>query len=166
MAISAKPSVKPATRLLPKAGKSVPTAGQGKKPVRRPPTVVPPAPHAAEHGDPAVDALVHELIGRIADKWTMIILEVLSEHEMLRFGQLADLAGGISQKMLTQTLRQMERDGLVTRTVYAVVPPKVEYRRTDLGESLGAAFCGVWEWAEKNRVTVEQLRAAFDAKKD
>lgn len=166
MATSAKSGIKPASRLIPKAEKRVPSGRQGKQPVRKPPTVVPPAPHSAEHGDPAVDALVHELIGRIADKWTMIILEVLSEHEMLRFGQLAELAGGISQKMLTQTLRQMERDGLVTRTVYAVVPPKVEYRRTDLGESLGAAFCGVWEWAEKNRATVEQLRAAFDAKKD
>lgn len=164
MAVSAKSPAKPATRLIPKPAKASPTGGPAKKPARKPPAVVPPAPHSAAPGDPAVDALVHELIGRIADKWTMIILEVLSEHELLRFGQLADLAGGISQKMLTQTLRQMERDGLVTRTVYAVVPPKVEYRRTDLGESLGAAFCGVWEWAEKNRRTVERLRSQFDAK--
>ena len=111
-----------------------------------------------------VDALVHELIGRIADKWTMIILEVLAEHGTLRFGQLATLCGGISQKMLTQTLRQMERDGLLTRTVYPVVPPKVEYRRTDLGSTLGGAFCGVWEWAAANRVRVEEARAAFDAR--
>lgn len=126
------------------------------------PVIVPPAPHSVADADPAVDALVHELIGRIADKWTMIILEVLSEHGTLRFGRLAELSGGISQKMLTQTLRQMERDGLVTRTVYASVPPKVEYHRTDLGETLGGAFCGVWEWAEKNRALVDAARSSFD----
>ena len=115
-----------------------------------------------EDCDPKVEALVNDLIGRVADKWTMIILEVLSEHGTLRFGQLADLCGGISQKMLTQTLRQMERDGLVTRTVYGVVPPKVEYSRTELGETLGGAFCGVWEWAEKNLKRVERARTAFD----
>jgi DNA-binding HxlR family transcriptional regulator len=66
--------------------------------------------------------------------------------------------------MLTQTLRQMERDGLVTRTVYPVVPPKVEYKLTQLGMSLGAAFCGVWVWAEENLNQVEQARCAFDEK--
>jgi DNA-binding HxlR family transcriptional regulator len=70
---------------------------------------------------------VHELIGRIADKWTMLILEVLGEQGALRFTRLGEQVHGVSQKMLTQTLRQMERDGLVTRTVYPVVPPKVEY---------------------------------------
>ncbi|MGV3709578.1 MAG: winged helix-turn-helix transcriptional regulator [Gemmatimonas sp.] len=128
------------------------------------PPIKPPAPHAEERADPKVDALVHELIGRVADKWTMIILEVLSEHETLRFGELAGHAGNISQKMLTQTLRQMERDGLVTRKVYAVVPPKVEYRRTVLGETLAAAFCGVWEWAEANLANVERARSDFDGR--
>lgn len=135
-----------------------------KKAARTRPTIKPPAPHPPERGDPKVDALVHELIGRVADKWTMIILEVLSEHETLRFGELAGHAGGISQKMLTQTLRQMERDGLVTRKVYAVVPPKVEYRRTILGQTLAGAFCGVWEWAEANLTNVERARGAFDAR--
>jgi DNA-binding HxlR family transcriptional regulator len=64
--------------------------------------------------------------------------------------------------MLTQTLRQMERDGLVTRTIYPVVPPKVEYQLTVLGLSLGAAFCGVWVWAAENLAQVEQARRAFD----
>jgi DNA-binding HxlR family transcriptional regulator len=109
-----------------------------------------------------VEALVNELIGRVADKWTMIILEVLTEHGELRFTQLFRLASGISQKMLTQTLRQMERDGMVTRTVHPVVPPRVEYRLTDLGASLGAAFCGVWIWAEENLTRVEEARALFD----
>lgn len=142
----------------------VPTTSR--KPKRTRPRVKPPEPHRAEDTSQKVDDLVHELIGRIADKWTMIILEVLAEHGTLRFGQLADLSGGISQKMLTQTLRQMERDGLVTRTVYAVVPPKVEYTLTRLGSTLGGAFCGVWEWAAKNIERVEAARDAFDARDD
>ncbi|WP_343609650.1 helix-turn-helix domain-containing protein [Novosphingobium sp.] len=112
--------------------------------------------------DPRVEALVNELIGRVADKWTMIILEVLDEHGTLRFTQLARAVKGISQKMLTQTLRQMERDGMVVRTIHPVIPPHVDYRLTPLGMSLGAAFCGVWIWAEENLGTVEAARNAFD----
>ena len=116
--------------------------------------------------DPRVEALVNELIGRVADKWTMIALEVLAEQGELRFTQLARQVPGISQKMLTQTLRRMERDGMVTRTVHAVVPPRVDYRLTDLGAGLGAAFCGVWIWAEQNLERVEASRTAFDAEAD
>jgi DNA-binding HxlR family transcriptional regulator len=82
----------------------------------------------------------------------------------LRFSRIADAVAGISQKMLTQTLRAMERDGMITRTVHPVVPPKVEYKLTDLGFTLGAAFCGVWVWASENLVGVERARATFDAK--
>ena len=112
--------------------------------------------------DPRVEKLVNELIGRVADKWTMLILEVLTEKGELRFTRLSELVAGISQKMLTQTLRLMERDGLITRTVHPVVPPKVEYKLTRLGFSLGAAFCGVWMWAEENLDQVEIARTAFD----
>lgn len=114
--------------------------------------------------NPAVNALVMDLIGRIADKWTMAVLEVLSEADSLRFTRLAEKVPGISQKMLTQTLRQMERDGLVIRTVHPVVPPHVDYRLTDLGLGLGGAFCGVWCWAEENLARIESARAAFDAR--
>jgi DNA-binding HxlR family transcriptional regulator len=114
--------------------------------------------------DPKIEALVNDLIGRVADKWTMLILEVLAEKGQLRFTRLSELVEGVSQKMLTQTLRQMERDGLVTRTVHPVVPPKVEYKLTPLGMSLGAAFCGVWVWAAKNLRQVERARMAFDRK--
>lgn len=110
---------------------------------------------------PDVDKLVEEIIGRIADKWTMLLLEALAQNGVVRFSQLAKLVSGISQKMLTQTLRQMEADGFVTRTVYAVVPPRVEYALTPLGESLGAAFCGVWHWAEANYKELEQHRLAY-----
>ncbi|MDO6414785.1 helix-turn-helix domain-containing protein [Sphingomonas sp. BIUV-7] len=124
------------------------------------------APGIAEQDvDPRVEALVHELIGRVADKWTMLVLEVLEEQGELRFTQLARAVTGVSQKMLTQTLRAMERDGLVIRTVHAVVPPRVDYRLTALGHSLGEAFCGVWIWAERNLAIVDAARCAFDARK-
>lgn len=112
--------------------------------------------------DPRIEALVHELIGRVAHKWTMIILEVLVEKGVLRFTRLSELVPGVSYKMLTQALRQMEREGLVHRTVYPVVPPRVEYKLTHLGISLGAAFCGVWMWAEKHLEEVEAARQQFD----
>jgi DNA-binding HxlR family transcriptional regulator len=110
---------------------------------------------------PEVEKLVAEIIGRVADKWTMLLLEALAQHGVVRFSKLAELVGGISQKMLTQTLRQMEADGFVTRTVYAVVPPRVEYALTPLGESLGEAFCGVWLWAEKNYEELGRQRLAY-----
>ena len=112
--------------------------------------------------DPQLESLVYELIGRVADKWTMVILEVLAEHGEMRFTRLGNLVEGISQKMLTKTVRHMERDGLLTRTVHPVVPPKVEYKLTDLGLSLGAAFCGVWIWAAEHHEQVEQARQKFD----
>lgn len=115
--------------------------------------------------DPKVEALVNEVIGRVADKWTMIVIDTPAEHGELRFTRIGQLSGGISQKMLTQTLRQMERDGLVVRTVHPVIPPKVEYRLTELGFGLAEAFCGVWTWAEANLAKIDAARAAFDAAK-
>ncbi len=112
--------------------------------------------------DSRVEALVVEVMGRVADKWTLIILEVLEKHGELRFTRLGELAGGISQKMLTQTVRQMERDGFVIRTVHPVIPPRVEYKLTDLGLTLAEAFCGVWTWAEANVTRIEKARDAFD----
>jgi DNA-binding HxlR family transcriptional regulator len=114
--------------------------------------------------DPRVEMLVNDLIGRVADKWTLLVLEELEDNGVLRFTELARMVPGISQKMLTQTLRAMERDGLVERTVHPVIPPKVEYRLTDLGHSLGEAFCGVWHWAGDNLDRVEAARKAFDGR--
>jgi DNA-binding HxlR family transcriptional regulator len=127
-------------------------------------TIAPPHYDPGVELDPRVEALVTELIGRVADKWTMLILEVLAEHGELRFTRLGNLVDGISQKMLTQTLRQMERDGLVVRTVHPVIPPHVEYRLTDLGQGLTYAFCGVWQWAGENLERIEAARAAFDGR--
>jgi DNA-binding HxlR family transcriptional regulator len=111
--------------------------------------------------DQALAILVREIIGRVADKWTMLALEALEENGRMRFTQIGALIGGISQKMLTKTLRQMEADGLVVRTVYPVIPPKVEYELSRLGRSLGEAFCGVWMWAEKHQRRIVKARKAF-----
>ena len=115
--------------------------------------------------DPRVEALVQDLIGRVADKWTMLILEVLEQGGTMRFTRIGQAVTGISQKMLTQTLRQMERDGLLSRTVHPVVPPHVDYALTALGHGLGEAFCGVWVWAEAHLAQIEQARQTFDAKR-
>jgi len=81
-----------------------------------------------------------------------------------RFNEIKRMIGGISQRMLTLTLRGLERDGLVTRTVFAEVPPRVEYELTPLGLTLGGAFCGVWVWAADNLKGVEAARHKFDAR--
>lgn len=112
--------------------------------------------------DPAVEALVREIIAQIADKWTLLVLEELAERGTMRFTEIGRAIGDISQKMLTKTLREMERTGLVSRTVHPVVPPHVDYALTELGRTLGAAFCGVWLWAAENRARIEAARAAFD----
>lgn len=131
-------------------------------------TTLPPArissPFTEEQSDPRIEALVIEVIGRVADKWTLLILEVLEEHGTQRFTRIGQLVGGISQKMLTQTLKKMERDGLVIRTVHPVIPPHVDYRLTDMGTSLAEAFCGVWTWAEAHVDRIEAARAQFDAR--
>ncbi len=122
------------------------------------------SPKAAAFGtdDVELDRLVRDIIGQVADKWTILVIEVLAEHTVLRFTQIGELVGEISQKMLTKTLRQMEAYGLVTRTVFPVVPPHVEYRLTSMGLSLGEAFCGVWIWAENNRDKIRAARDSFD----
>lgn len=114
--------------------------------------------------DPEVERIVTGIIAQVADKWTMLLIEILTEHPECRFSELSRKCEGISQKMLTQTLRAMEREGLVTRTVFPVIPPKVVYALTDLGLGLSKAFCGVWEWAEENRDTILQARADFAAR--
>jgi DNA-binding HxlR family transcriptional regulator len=110
---------------------------------------------------PQVEALTVELLGQIADKWTMLVLEELAVHDVMRFTELRRRVTGISQKMLTQTLRRLELNGLIERQVHAVIPPKVEYRRTALGHSLGAAVCGLWTWVEENADNMQAARSRF-----
>ncbi len=100
--------------------------------------------------------------GRVADQWTLEVLEALDAPGVLRFTELRTRVGGISQKMLTKTVRQLERDGLVTRKVHAVVPPRVDYRLTPLGRGLGEAVCGIWTWVEAHVEAVEAARRDYD----
>ena len=116
---------------------------------------------SAQPVDPALEGLVRDIIGAVADKWTMLILETLEAHGTMRFTELGHKVGEISQKMLTKTLRRMEADGLVTRKVHPVVPPHVDYTLTEMGRGLGAAFCSVWIWAETHHDEIEQARTAF-----
>ncbi len=110
------------------------------------------------------DRLAREMLGRVADKWTLLVLDALDDGGELRFSRLREQIPGVSQKMLTKTLRQLERDGLVTRTVHLVIPPHVDYKLTPLGTSLGAAVCPVWEWVERHVDEVERARRAFGAR--
>jgi DNA-binding HxlR family transcriptional regulator len=98
---------------------------------------------------------------RIADKWTVLIVRRLSGGTM-RFAELRRAVDGISQKVLTNALRGLERDGLVTRRIYASVPPRVEYSLTDLGRSLCGLVAGICGWAEANIEQVETARAVYD----
>lgn len=96
------------------------------------------------------------VLDRVGDRWTVLIVSVL-EDGTRRFSELRDAVGGITPKVLTQTLRALERDGLVTRTVYAEVPPRVEYALTELGRSLIEPITAIREWAEDN---VQEVLAA------
>jgi DNA-binding HxlR family transcriptional regulator len=98
----------------------------------------------------------------IGDRWTMIVVKALFEGNQ-RYGALHRAIDGISQKMLTQTLRSLDRDGLVRRTVYPVVPPKVDYALTPLGDTLFDLLMAIGTWAEEHMASVEEARATHDA---
>ncbi|MGV4980910.1 winged helix-turn-helix transcriptional regulator [Streptomyces sp. NRAIS4] len=100
-------------------------------------------------------------LDRIADKWTVLIVGVLNDGPR-RYGELRDTIDGVSEKMLTQTLRSLERDGLVARTVTPTVPPKVEYRLTDLGRTLQEPLAAIRDWAERHINAVEAARLRYD----
>jgi DNA-binding HxlR family transcriptional regulator len=90
-------------------------------------------------------------------------IDALDSRKTMRFSRLREQVGGVSQKMLTKTLRQLERDGLVGRRVHAEVPPRVDYRLTPLGVTLGESVCGLWTWVEANLHDVERARRTYDA---
>ena len=101
---------------------------------------------------------VSEILQRVGDKWTVLVVGKLGDGA-LRFNELRAAVGGISQKMLTQTLRSLERDGLVARKVHPVVPPKVEYALTPLGRTLIEPLNAICHWAEKHLSQLEANRA-------
>lgn len=101
------------------------------------------------------------MLNRIADKWTVLVLGLL-ENETKRFSTLQREIGGISQKMLTQTLRSLERDGLIVRKVYPEVPPRVEYAMTPLGKTLVGLLGALRVWSETHMSEVMQAQHAYD----
>jgi len=104
---------------------------------------------------------VSSVLSRIGDKWSVLVVELLAGGPM-RFNELRRMIGGISQKMLTTTLRGLERDGLVTRTVFPTIPPRVEYELTELGQELQAPVRALGEWARRNIDRIDAARARFD----
>lgn len=105
---------------------------------------------------------VSEVLSRVGDKWTVLVVSTLGDGPK-RFNELRKALGSISQRMLTLTLRALERDGLVTRTVFPTVPPRVEYALTRLGRSLLEPVSELGLWARRNRAAIAAARARFDA---
>jgi DNA-binding HxlR family transcriptional regulator len=108
---------------------------------------------------------VRQILNRVGDKWSILVIAML-DRGTRRFTELRREIDGISQRMLALTLRQLERDGLVQRTVYPVVPPKVEYQLTDLGSTLLESVRGLVSWAMQHRGQVAAARVAYDARRD
>jgi len=117
-------------------------------------------PMKSDH--PEADCPMIVLLDRIADKWAVLVMAML-RHDAMRFNELRRCVGGISQKMLAQTLRGLERDGLVTRTVFATSPVTVEYAITTLGMTLVSTMDELRIWSEKNINAVSAARRRFDA---
>src|SRR3954462_4086348 len=105
---------------------------------------------------------VSEVLSRVGDKWTVLVVSTLGDGPK-RFNELRKALGSISQRMLTLTLRALERDGLVTRTVFPTIPPRVDYELTKLGRSLLDPVSGLGLWARKNRAAIQDARKRFDA---
>jgi len=124
--------------------------------------VVFPGPPAACQEHEGQGRFVRSVLERIGDKWSLMIIGTLHEGP-LRFSALQKLIGGISQRMLTLNLRHLERDGLISRTVYAEVPPRVEYGLTELGHSLLVPVLGLVNWAADHSERIEKQREAYDA---
>jgi DNA-binding HxlR family transcriptional regulator len=110
---------------------------------------------------PEESAFIREVLDRIGDKWTVLIISTLGGGP-LRYSELQASIPGISQRMLTQTLKNLERDGLITRTAYAEVPPRVEYELTDLGRSLMNAVMAMAGWAATHHSEIASNRAASE----
>lgn len=104
---------------------------------------------------------VSGILSRVGDKWTVLVVEFLGDGPM-RFSELRRSIGSISQKMLTTTLRGLERDGFVTRTVYPTIPPRVDYELTDLGRELLVPVRALGDWARANMGRIEAARENFD----
>jgi DNA-binding HxlR family transcriptional regulator len=108
---------------------------------------------------------ISTLLSRIGDKWTVLVVQTLGEGPK-RFNELRREIPSVSQRMLTLTLRNLERDGLVNRTVTPSIPPRVDYELTELGQSLQRPICGLATWATDNVEAIHSAQARFDAEQD
>ncbi|RSN14457.1 transcriptional regulator [Nonomuraea sp. WAC 01424] len=113
--------------------------------------------------DQREDCEVRQILDRIADKWSLQVIALL-DRRSLRFTELRRMIDGVSQRMLTRTLRHLERDGLVSRTVHATVPPRVDYALTPLGGTLHATIRALVTWTEEHQSEIATARAAYDVR--
>ncbi|MFE9633165.1 winged helix-turn-helix transcriptional regulator [Streptomyces sp. NPDC006463] len=111
------------------------------------------------------DCGIRDVLDRLGDKWSVLVVVQLAAG-VHRFKELQRAVDGVSQRMLTLTVRRLERDGLVTRTVHPTVPPQVEYELTELGHSLTVLVKGLADWSLAHRPRIEAARRAWDAKAD
>lgn len=107
-----------------------------------------------------------DVLNRIGDKWSVMVVGMLGRSGTLRFNELKRLINGVSQRMLTLTLRNLERDGLVTRTIFPEVPPRVEYSLTELGKTLQGPISSLWDWSAENHGSIIDARAIYDAREN
>jgi DNA-binding HxlR family transcriptional regulator len=108
---------------------------------------------------------VASILARVGEKWSVFVIMMLIDGPM-RFNELKRRIGGISQRMLTLTLRGLERDGLVTRTVFPTIPPRVDYELTDLGRGLAKPVQALGQWAFEHQPAIQDAREKFDARND
>ena len=109
----------------------------------------------------AVDCPIRNVLDRVGDKWSILVIMMLGDHGTLRFNELNTHIGTISQKMLTVTLKTLEADGLITRTLYPQIPPRVEYTLTDMGRSLLPAVAMLSDWATANMPAIVAARTQY-----
>ena len=128
------------------------------KPERIRVPALPPLPNAHEGSDCRAVASV---LARVGDKWSVLLIMMLGDGPK-RFNELKRMIGGISQRMLTLTLRGLERDGLITRTVFPTIPPRVDYELTDLGRGLSKPVLALGEWAMEHQTQIQDARMRFD----
>jgi DNA-binding HxlR family transcriptional regulator len=114
---------------------------------------------------PADCRAISDVLARVGDKWSVLVVTRLGSGAM-RFNELRRSIGGISQRMLTLTLRGLERDGLVTRTVFPTIPPRVDYELTDLGRGLSQPVLALGGWAMAHQTEIEDARARFDRRNE
>jgi DNA-binding HxlR family transcriptional regulator len=109
-------------------------------------------------------AAMSDVLNRIGDKWSAMVVGVIARNGTLRFNELKRLISGISQRMLTLTLRNLERDGLVQRVIYPEVPPRVEYSLTELGRTLQDPIAALWDWSANHHQAIIEARTVYDAR--